>query len=417
MDGTEGATQNRPEDTFDGGVNMDSKIRDEPSPKEEVFFSFDAREKIFEMADDFGSRVAPDRPAGGARETPAPMTSQSRLAGNRQPAEGKLPANGDGGYYDLPPPWSGGYQSAYPHYQPQGSYPYARGYEGSNRSRREPGTPTQDMSIADRMSNMENMMGKMAGVYQATMERFAHLANCPTSRPEAQATMAPAPPTAAKPAVVPESGAKDGVEKPEKQDLLGATAYTDSDSEEGDSAWKDYHGVEMWRAAKDKIKKNPFVHAAFLKRGEEVNSFERLMLVHFKTMQLLLEMKHDVSGLVKHGIAMSEKAAKKVYEPEAFIVYDESVRERAGLVGPSAYGNVVQEDMLRFFSCEYMRRTRSIGKEKSQASKKKSDKLCIRFNDNGCNAKSCAFVHKCVHCDSDAHGKKDCRSEKKNPAK
>ena len=176
VDGTEGATQNRPEDTFDGGVNMDSKIRDEPSPKEEVLFSFDAREKIFELADDFGSRAGPDRPAGRARETPAPMTSQSRLAGNRQPAEGKLPANGDGGYYDLPLPWSGGYQSAYPHYQPQGSYPYARGYEGSNGSRREPGTPTQDMSIADRMSNMENMMGKMAGVYQATMERFAHLA-------------------------------------------------------------------------------------------------------------------------------------------------------------------------------------------------------------------------------------------------
>ena len=72
---------------------------------------------------------------------------------------------------------------------------------------------------------------------------------------------------------------KETVDKQEKQDQSAMAAYTDFDSEEGDSACK--YGIEMWKAAKDKVKKYPFVHAAFLKKGEEVNSFE--MLVHFKT--------------------------------------------------------------------------------------------------------------------------------------
>ena len=47
----------------------------------------------------------------------------------------------------------------------------------------------------------------------------------------------------------------------------------------------------------------------------------------------------------------------------------------------------------------------------SQA-KKRSDKLCIRFNDGGCNAKSCFFVHKCVSCGDATHGNKECKSKK-----
>ena len=53
---------------------------------------------------------------------------------------------------------------------------------------------------------------------------------------------------------------------------------------------------------------------------------------------------------------MGEKAAKKLFKVDAFLRYDERVRERAGEAGPSAFGQVVQEDTLRFFSMDNMDR-------------------------------------------------------------
>ena len=170
----------------------------------------------------------------------------------------------------------------------------------------------------------------------------------------------------------------------------------------------------MWKAAEERRKKNPFNHAAYIKKGEKVDSFESLMVITFKTIQQLADCKHDSTGVVKHGLTMAEKASKKVFKVDAFVRYDESVRERAGESGPAAFGQVVQEDTLRFFSVDNI--DRSTYKSKPTASgqaKKKSEKLCIRFNDGGCSSKSCFFAHKCVVCDETSHGKRDCKSKKK----
>ena len=72
------------------------------------------------------------------------------------------------------------------------------------------------------------------------------------------------------------------------------------------------------------------------------------MMVLCKTMRQLLECNGEVKGVVRHGLALSEKASKEVYRIEAFTKYDESVRERAGQVGPGAFGTVDQEDTLGF---------------------------------------------------------------------
>ena len=58
-------------------------------------------------------------------------------------------------------------------------------------------------------------------------------------------------------------------------------------------------------------------------------------------MQQLLNAKYAVSGMVKHGLTMAEKAAKKVFELEAFLLYDESVRDCAAEAGPVAFGQVL----------------------------------------------------------------------------
>ena len=58
---------------------------------------------------------------------------------------------------------------------------------------------------------------------------------------------------------------------------------------------------------------------------------------------------------------------KDVYEPEAFIGYDESVRDRAGQSGPPAFSTIDHEDVLRFFSCENMKQKGSQKKQNAKA--------------------------------------------------
>ena len=73
-----------------------------------------------------------------------------------------------------------------------------------------------------------------------------------------------------------------------------------------------------------------------------------LTVVTFKTMKQLVDLKYDVSGLICHGRSPTEKAAKGSYKKHALIGYDESVRERAGELGPSAFGVVEYDDVFRF---------------------------------------------------------------------
>ena len=277
----------------------------------------------------------------------------------------------------------------------------ARRVKGA-RSENNPHIEKED--VDRRLDRLENVLGKMCGVYQATMERFADLTSVPKAQPVPPTVVVPPPPPAA--ATPPPVRAEPAVRKSDWDPV-------DLESVSGD-AWMDYHGREMWKAAEERKKKNPFSHVAYLKKGDKIECFESLIVVTFKTIQQLLDAKYDVSGVVKHGLMMAEKASKNVFELSAFLLYDESVRDRAGETGPTAFGQVDQEDSLRFFSADNMKK--STPKTKAGVSgqgKKRSDKLCIRFNNGGCTSKSCFFAHRCVACDDTSHGKKDCKAKKK----
>ena len=206
---------------------------------------------------------------------------------------------------------------------------------------------------------------------------------------------------------------------PVGQQQGGASAanqdLSSSDSETETEEWKAGFGDDLWKNVKGKRDKNPFEQSSYLKKGEPVDSFERVMMVIFKTLRQLLEANGDVRGVVRHGLALAEKASKDVYKVEAFTKYDESVRERAGLVGPSAFGTVDQEDTLRFFSYDNVMRAKSgkaSGGEKREH-KKKSEKMCLKYNDQGCSAKSCPYAHICAACEEPGHTRKDCKNLKK----
>ena len=100
----------------------------------------------------------------------------------------------------------------------------------------------------------------------------------------------------------------------------------------------------------------------------------------------LVDLKYDVKGLIRHGLSMAEKAAKGSYKKIALIGYDESVRERAGEVGPSAFGTVEYDDIFRFFCADNTISKKTQPKKVGQrTSRVESDKYCIRYNNGGCH--------------------------------
>ena len=181
--------------------------------------------------------------------------------------------------------------------------------------------------------------------------------------------------------------------------------------------WTESEGRDLWKSTKEKKKRNPFDHTNFTKKGEKVDSFEKIMIVTFKTMEQLLNMGKDVKGLVRHGLAMSEKASTGFYKVDAFVNYDDAVRERAGRQGPSTFGVVSQDDVMRYFCVDNAERSRN-AKAPQTAGKKKSDKVCLKFtSEAGCTFRFCNFVHRCVACDDAGHSKKDCKAIKRKETK
>ena len=186
--------------------------------------------------------------------------------------------------------------------------------------------------------------------------------------------------------------------------------WSDSDDDDVPNEWKDFYGPKLWKKEQEKKRRNPFDQKNFSKKGEAVDSFEKLMAATFKTIDRLLTWGCDVKGLVKNGLTMAEKAAKDVYETDAFVGYDASVRDRAGQEGPSAFGVVDQEDAMRFFSFDNCKKS---GKQVVKTTSNKKDKICLRYNDGGCNTKNCSYAHKCVACLGWGHPRKDCNALKK----
>ena len=273
-------------------------------------------------------------------------------------------------------------------------------------TRRQVGLSVPEIIMSDRMMRLETSMVEKAANQQAQIEQITALFAASQRKQEASMAPTPAPATPEPPAA----------------GVSGATAaeYATSVSRSDDEDWKDYFGAEVWKKEKDHIRKNPFDQRNYGKKGDVIESFEQLMVVLLKTMTQLLDLKYDVRGIIKHGLMMAEKAAKDVYEPEAFTQYDDSVRSRAGHVGPTAFGTVDQEGVLRFFSCDNLKCKRApADMYKSSQSSSRKDEVCLRFNDKGCSNKSCPYAHRCIACEEYGHAKKDCKNviNKKKDAK
>ena len=270
--------------------------------------------------------------------------------------------------------------------------------------------------IADKVEHMENVLGRVAGVQQAQLQRLIDLMTVKDAKKKEEKADSAADTVnesaSAKPTAV---GVKD---QATRWDLHCSDSSTEK-MKPAEEEWREYHGEEMWQKEKDKKRKNPFDHQAYIKKGEEVDSFETLMVITFQTLKQLIDLKLDVKGLIRHGRSLAEKASKGNYKKSALIGYDESVRERAGEIGPSAFGVVEYDDVFRFFCADNTIPKKPLqGKQSPTTPRVKSEKICHRYNDAGCQSRTCIYAHKCASCELWGHPQKDCRrGEKKKEVK
>ena len=251
-----------------------------------------------------------------------------------------------------------------------------------------------------KMKHMENLLGKVAGVQQAQLKRLVHLANHPVGPP-------PKVDENVKPEVEKPKPAQ-AARSPAAESLIDLKDLSDMAVPDVDRDWKEYHGFAAWHLENEKKKKKTFDYQAYIRKGEKVTTFEEIMVVTFKTLSKIADLKGDVRGLIEHGLVMADKASKSLFVSEAFVGYDEGVRERAGESGPKAFGVVQQEEILKHFCYENTKKHRAQSKTQVKTSRSKSDKTCHRFNDGGCQSKSCMYSHRCSNCDDYNHSKKNC---------
>ena len=272
--------------------------------------------------------------------------------------------------------------------------------------------------IDGRMLHMENVLGRVAGVQQAQLQRLIDITTSSDGKGSNQVAEEPDPKPKEKLEEAKKTGPPTGASSAADCKPFSLKDFSDTAVPDSELEWKEYHGFAAWHLETEKRKKNPFDHQAYVKKGDKVSSFEDLMLVTFKTMAKLLEIKSEVKGLVSHGQFMADKASKNVFVDEAFISYDQDVRRRAGDSGPGAFGTALQEEVFTHFCLENTKKHRAQNKSQVKPAKGKSDKICLRFNDAGCTSKSCGYSHRCLGCDSWSHGKKNCgNAEKKKEGK
>ena len=81
----------------------------------------------------------------------------------------------------------------------------------------------------------------------------------------------------------------------------------------------------------------------------KAKSVEGILLIGIKTIE-----KIDPLPVIRHLKFLAEKSMKKMFEPIAFVKYDEAVRDRVNNKGPSQFGIIETDEVYSHFSLENM---------------------------------------------------------------
>ena len=159
-----------------------------------------------------------------------------------------------------------------------------------------------------------------------------------------------------------------------------------------------------------------FARKKFFPKDFKVKRSEEIVHACVKTVDKVLNEGGDPEHAMRHLKFVSEKVSKACFNFEAVAGYDQAVRKRVELEGYSQFSIIETEEVFTHFSVENtvkkVEKSSKNGKYKP-ANGAKTSGICFRFNsEEGCTGK-CYFIHKCSECDSESHGKKDCKKSSK----
>ena len=126
----------------------------------------------------------------------------------------------------------------------------------------------------------------------------------------------------------------------------------------------------------------------------------------------------DVSGILKHIILLAEKAEPGVFDCEALICYDDSVKLSAYEKGLSQFKLLDPAAIVKHLSYDGMKvavnSRKAAGKHvtavKTQASSSFIGGPCYKFNfaSGGCRRQRCNYRHICAACKGPGHVLDEC---------
>ena len=161
-----------------------------------------------------------------------------------------------------------------------------------------------------------------------------------------------------------------------------------------------------------------YAQKRFLAKDVKAKSVEDILLIGVKSIEKALTDKCDPLPVVRHVKFLAEKATKRMFEPVAFIKYDEAVRKRVNETGIAQFGVIETDEVYSHFSIENTVKVTAKsssfvkggrGTTRAGAGSNKSEIHCIRFNNytEGCKGR-CGYMHACYVCESKEHGKREC---------
>ena len=268
----------------------------------------------------------------------------------------------------------------------------------------------------ERMAHMEtNFRASIASAISSSTLAGAH---------STASTLMP-PPTQAPPRVSRTTG-RDSTRSPSRSSARStssrvsrsASSRSSRSSTRSSSGHRRHHHHHS-RSRSRQPKHSKYSSARYLKDKQKLNTYERLVLVNVKMAMALLKRGKDISGFLGHFLMIAEKADKDVFEPEALINYDESVKELAKESGISAFAEISPSLIVKHLSYDGTRNARSAkaaqAKTKfkpAQAGRKgPAGSYCIKhnFDPSGCpRGKDCPYKHICSACYGSGHISDNC---------
>ena len=133
-------------------------------------------------------------------------------------------------------------------------------------------------------------------------------------------------------------------------------------------------------------------------------TIEDVISAEMSLLESLLSLDFPVQSLAKHVRFLTDKS--RVYTSSSLVRYDLAMREKAEMMGPSAFVYGDHEFVHSFLGLENLKPRSKSGKDSQSSTKSnrasRPKGICWRFNENrGCKKEPCQWKHECRDCGGD----------------